>query len=238
MNRRAGSDLRARWDLWSTPGRLVVFALAATSIWCLLAEFYGLGTMRAVTCFVSIPSLVVLAALAAIARVQGDGRLWRAVAIGSGAGLVAAAAYDVFRLPFVCADVWGLEGWLPHLKLFKVFPRFGAMILGQPVEQPSYSRSAHLIGWAYHFSNGLTFGVMYLALVGDAARRPWGWAVLLAIGLELGMLLTPYPGYFGIRLTSTFVVVTLAAHLIFGVVLGLSARRASAAWPPPLVLTA
>jgi hypothetical protein len=37
------------------------------------------------------------------------------------------------------------------------------------------------------------------------------------------MLFTPYPKFFGIALTPTFVVVTLAAHLMFGVVMGLSA---------------
>jgi hypothetical protein len=35
---------------------------------------------------------------------------------------------------------------------------------------------------------------------------------------------------FGIAMTSTFVVVTLAAHSIFGVVMGLSAQRLSSAW--------
>jgi hypothetical protein len=87
------------------------------------------------------------------------------------AGLVAALAYDLFRLPFVFAHELGIERILPPLQLFKVFPRFGAMILGQPVEQPVYSVLAQLVGWAYHFSNGLTFGIMYMALVGDAKRR-------------------------------------------------------------------
>lgn len=110
------------------------------------------------------------------------------------------------------------------MPIFEVFPRFGAMILGQPLEQPSYSLAAHLLGWMYHFSNGCTVGVMYLALVGDGLRRHWGWAVLMAVGLELGMLLTPYPQTFGIHVTARFVVVTLTAHLISGVGLGLSLR--------------
>ncbi|MCX6923489.1 MAG: hypothetical protein NT154_09820 [Verrucomicrobia bacterium] len=37
------------------------------------------------------------------------------------------------------------------------------------------------------------------------------------------MLFTPYPHFFGIALTPKFVVVTLAAHLVFGAVMGLSA---------------
>ena len=87
------------------------------------------------------------------------------------AGLVAAVAYDLIRMPFVFAQRWHLDGVVPQLDLFKVFPRFGAMILGEPLEQDSYAALAHLVGWAYHFSNGATFGVMYLALVGDALSQ-------------------------------------------------------------------
>jgi hypothetical protein len=84
--------------------------------------------------------------------------------------------------------------------------------------------SAQVIGWLYHFSNGATFGVMYIAMIGDAARRHWSWAVLTALALELGMLLTPYPQVLNIPVTPHFVVVTVAAHGIFGVVLGLAVR--------------
>jgi hypothetical protein len=139
-------------------------------------------------------------------------------------------AYDAFRLPFVFADAWGLERLVPRMPLFKVFPRFGAMILGQPVEQSSYSLAAHVIGWAYHFSNGLTFGVMYAAMIGEGTRRHWAWAVLMAVGLELAMLLTPYPQVFGIHVGVLFIAVTLAAHLLFGVVLGLVTRWLSGTW--------
>ena len=210
--------------LWTPAWRAVVFVLAAASIWCLLAEFYGLCSMRTFTVYVLVPATAVLVLLAAYDRARGDGRLWRAVAVGAVAGLAAAVAYDLFRLPFVFAREWGIASVLQPMPLFKVFPRFGALILGQPVEQPHYSAAAQLLGWSYHFSNGLTFGVMYLALVGDARRRSWGWAIVLAVGLELAMLFTPYPGFFQIARTARFVVVTLAAHLVFGVVLGLWVR--------------
>src|SRR5947209_4903223 len=91
--------------------------------------------------------------------------------------------------------------WTPAWRAV-VFLRFGAMILGQPIDQPSYSLAAHLLGWAYHFSNGITFGIMYLALIGDSRRRAWWWGIILAVGLELVMLFTPYPGTFGIKVTA------------------------------------
>jgi hypothetical protein len=218
---------------WTWQGRLLVFTLSAMSIWCLLAEFYGLCSMRTFTLAVLAPATAALVALALLDRARGDGELWRGVAVGALAGLVAACAYDAFRLPFVFSRAWGLESVVPPMNLFKVFPRFGALVLGKPAEQDGYSPAAHLTGWAYHFSNGVTFGVMYLALVGDARRRSWLWAVLLATGLELGMLLTPYPRFFAIPLTALFVAVTFAAHLIFGVVLGLLAKRWAVRWPVP-----
>src|SRR4051794_14454352 len=208
--------------LWNAAGRWTVFLLAASSIACLLFDFYRLCPMRTFTLVVFLPALVFLFALAVFDRWQGDRQLWRAVLIGFAGGLVAAVSYDVFRLPFVFAKEWGLASVVPPMQLFKVFPRFGAMLLGEPVEQTTYSTAAQWLGWAYHFSNGATFGVMYVAMVGNPTRRHWTWAVAMAVALELGMLLTPYPQVFGIAVNARFVAVTMAAHGIFGVCLGLS----------------
>jgi len=217
-------------SLWTPAGRALIFTLAASSIWCLLAEFYGLCSMRTFTFFVSIPALAILTGLAIFDRVRGDRKTWNAILVGTIAGLAAAVAYDIFRIPFVYAKELHIDGIIPPLALYKVFPRFGAMILGQSVEQPSYSLSAQVVGWTYHFSNGLTFGIMYLAMVGDTSRRHWVWAVLMAVGLELGMLFTPYPQMFAIKVGAAFVIVTLVAHMIFGVALGLGSRRLAKSW--------
>lgn len=222
------------WLSWTPAGRAVVFALAAMSIWCLLADIYGLCPMRAFAIRILFPATALLAAIALAdrARVGGDRRLWRAALIGTLAGLLAALAYDLFRVPFVFASDLGISSVVPPMPLFKVFPRFGAMLLGQPIEQASYSPAAHILGWVYHFSNGATLGIMYLALIGDAARRHWAWAVLMAVGIESAMLLSPYARTFGITVKPLFIAVTLTAHLIFGLGLGLSAR---ALWPRPAV---
>jgi hypothetical protein len=224
---------------WSPASRFVVFTLSATSIWCLLSEFYGLCTMRLFTFAILIPASAALIILAVADRLRGGGLLWRGVMIGAIAGFIAACAYDAFRIPFVVAaiDKVGPE-WL-RLPLFKVFPRFGAMILGQPFDAATldsqFTLTAHLLGWIYHFSNGITFGVMYMALVGDASRRSWLWAVLFATGLELAMLFTPYTTFFGIHMTTRFVIVTFTAHAIFGVALGLLAKWLADRWTAPLV---
>ena len=210
---------------WDARGRWLVFLLASTSIACLLFDFYRICPMRIFTLIIFVPALVVLTGLAWFDRARGDGQMWRAVVIGLGCGLLAAAAYDVFRLPFVFSKQWGISAVVPPMQLFKVFPRFGAMILGQPIEQSIYSAAAQVLGWAYHYSNGATFGVMYVAMIGNPARRHWAWAVVMAVALELGMLLTPYPQVFGIPVNARFVIVTMAAHGIFGVGLGLATRH-------------
>ncbi len=231
---KSSSSSQAGFLSWSPAGRAIVFVLSAASIWCLLAEFYGLCSMRAFTIYALIPATLLLVLIAFYDLLDGDRRLWRAVAVGAVGGLVAACAYDLFRLPFViaAADHTG-PAWL-RLPLYKVFPRFGALILGQPFSpnQPDsqFPLFTHVVGWAYHFSNGITFGVMYMALIGDAGRRSWAWAIVVAVGLELAMLFTPYTNFFEIGLTARFVIVTLSAHLIFGVALGLYARRQAVLW--------
>ncbi|HYG73812.1 MAG TPA: hypothetical protein VEK08_02170 [Planctomycetota bacterium] len=221
---------------WTPVGRLIVFTLAASSIWCLLAEFYGLCSMQTFTLYVSIPALTLLGLIGILDARLGDGRLWRMLVLSGIVGFAAAIAYDLFRIPFVFSSELGISDTVPHLPLFKVFPRFGAMILGEPVEQTSYSLASQVIGWTYHFSNGVTFGMMYAAMIGDGTKRHWGWAVVMAVGLELAMLLTPYPTFFGIKVAATFVVVTLAAHMIFGVSMGLLFRKLSVRLGPRLQL--
>src|SRR5215471_12495362 len=95
------ADLTNVRSHWTAGGRWLVFLLAASSIACLLFDFYGLCPMRIFTPFIFLPALVVLFSFALLDRRCGDGRLWCAVLIGCAAGLLAAIAYDVFRLPFV-----------------------------------------------------------------------------------------------------------------------------------------
>ncbi len=216
---------------------------------------YGLVDMRTFFYAILLPATALLYGIALLDYSCGDRRLWRAVVLGTLAGLVGAFAYDIFRLPFVFSDAWGMGRFgIPQMPLFKVFPRFGALILGQPIEQLSYSLAAQLIGWAYHFSNGATFGVMFAAMyVGSrttldppsspAARglavrtrtwKPIAYATLMAVGIELCLLASPYAQFFGIQLTPRFIVVTMIAHIIFGLGLGAYFAWHAAKWRLPI----
>src|SRR5262245_4622843 len=138
---------------WSLPSRFVVFMLSATSIWCLLAEFYGLCTMRLFTFAILIPATAALVVLAIADRAWGRGLLWRGVVIGAVAGFIAACAYDLFRIPFVVAAIDKVgPDWL-RLPLFKVFPRFGALILNESFDATTtdsqFTLTGSLVGWVY-----------------------------------------------------------------------------------------
>lgn len=225
--------------MWSPGSRAAAFLLGFSSIAALIAHFYGLASMHVFVPAITLPCFLAVALWWIVSRFGG--RRSVAVALGAGilAGVVAAVAYDAFRLPFVMLQAAGVKSSV-SLPLFKVFVRFGAMILGQPVEQAHYSWTAHLLGWIYHFSNAVGFGLMYVALVGHPLRRHWAWAVVLALALEAGMLLMPYAQTFSIKVTTPFVVITLAAHAVFGIVLGLAARVwfLRNAVPPPAGLLA
>ena len=57
-----------RKNYWNASGRCLIFALAASSIACLLADFYDLCPMRIFTPFIFLPALLALFALAGLDR--------------------------------------------------------------------------------------------------------------------------------------------------------------------------
>jgi len=200
--------------------RTVVFGLAFLSFACLLGEFFGFWTMHLFGCWVLPPATALLVYIAYCHRDDPTGLsspyTW--IAQGAIAGSLAAVAYDLYRLPFV----------LGGAPLFKVFPRFGELLLGGT--EPRWL--AHTLGWAYHFSNGAALGIMFLAMA-SCFRRPslfWG-AIAWALFDEAMLLLTPYPAFFGLALDGRFLFLTASAHLVFGLALGLYCHRTLARVP-------
>ena len=193
--------------------RVVVFGLAWLSFGCLLGQFYGFWSMHLFGCWVLPPATALLALGAYLHRGQA-GTLSSAgtwIVSGAAGGVIAAVAYDLYRLPFV----------LRGEPLFKVFPRFGELLLGGT--QPRWLVQG--LGWTYHFSNGAALGIMFLVMA-SCFRRPalfWG-AVAWAVFVEAMLLLTPYPSFFGLKLNGRFIFLTASAHAVFGAVLGLYCR--------------
>lgn len=191
--------------------RAAAFGLASLSFACLLGEFYGMWSMKTFACFVLLPAIVALAAMATVWRKsasEAKRELSTLIIEGTLGGLLAAVIYDVYRLPFV------LNGY----PLFKVFPEFGRMLLG--ANGPEWL--VQTLGWSYHFSNGAALGIMFTTALGRADRRVLFWgATGWAVVVEILLLLTPYRDFFKIHMPfPTFLVLTGTAHLIFGLTLG------------------
>src|SRR5262245_29509731 len=74
-----GSPMKSSWN---AGGRCLAFLLAASSIACLLFDFYGLCPMRLFTLFIFIPALAVLCALGLLDWQRGNRDFGRAVLIG------------------------------------------------------------------------------------------------------------------------------------------------------------
>lgn len=166
--------------------------------------------MRFFGCWILPPATALLAFIAFATRRRPPGVLSPCTWIVQGAlgGIVAAVAYDLYRLPFV----------LGGAPLFKVFPRFGQLLLG--ADQPVWL--VQLLGWTYHFSNGAALGIMFLAWVPRANRNFLFWgAVAWALFIEAMLLLTPYTAFFGLTINVRFLFLTATAHLVFGIALGL-----------------
>jgi hypothetical protein len=204
--------------------RAVVFVLSAMSIWCLLVDFYSIVSMRVFTLYVFVPACIVLIALAAQRRFPRDEeaaaqRRHRRLGWVRGGG-------GVRRVPVavcLCQRVAHRVGRAADAALQGVF--------GLRADDPrsswaqSLTSADHVVGWTYHFSNGITFGIMYMAMVGDPTKRSRWWGVVMAVAIEIALLCSPYTQFFGIPLNAQFVAVTLTAHVIFGAVMGLCARR-------------
>lgn len=189
--------------------RAIVFLLAFLSFACLLGHFLGFWSMHWFGCRVLPPSTALLAWIAFakryVPRTTESPHTW--IVQGAIGGIVAACAYDLYRLPFVLAGY----------PLFKVFPIFGQLLLG--ADEPRWL--VLLLGWGYHFSNGAALGIMFLALLTRVTPRNLFWgAVAWALFIEAMLLLTPYAGFFGLKLNATFIALTLTAHLVFGITLG------------------
>jgi hypothetical protein len=181
--------------------RLIVLLLAGGSIAALLADLFAVAPMSAVFWLVSVPTMVALAALASLPRVDPD--LRARIRVGAVAGVLGVVAYDVVRIPFA----------LVGQRVFAPIETYGILIAGASSSSPLTST----LGWLYHLSNGVTFGIAYAAL---AARRPLLWGVAWALLLETVAVLSPFADRYGLSGQVVPIVIAYLAHVFYGWPLG------------------
>lgn len=173
-----------------------------------LAWSSGLGSFRAWFLACTLPSLVALSLAAWRLR-----DLRPMLAAGAVGGLLGTIGYDVFRVPFAVAGV----------RLFAPIDSYGVLLLGAGTSSPL----SGFAGWTYHLSNGVGFGVAY-ALVAWGRSR-W-WAVAWALVLETATVVTPFASVYGLRGRWDLIGVAYAAHVFYGLPLGVVVER-RLVWP-------
>jgi hypothetical protein len=195
---------------------VILFLLAAASVVPLifpLAES-GRSTMDVLAKFALLPSIAVIAIICGFLH-RTDDALARVVRVGLAAGAVATIALEAVRLPGFWLGF--MPGNLPRL--------MGVLLLNQFATGPTMT--SDVAGWAYHFWNGASFGLIYVLLFGTCRR--WVGAVY-GMALGFGFILSPVVsalgvGFLGLEFSKGFPVTVTLAHAAFGVVLGwLTAR--------------
>jgi len=197
-------------------GFLLLATLAASSVGLLIfpAAQAGYGTMPQFAKSFLFPSVAVLIAVAVLSRKSAPA-IARSILWGGLAGALATIGLEIVRIAGYRAGY--MPGNLPRL--------MGVLLLDRFALGPSLA--SDIAGWAYHFWNGASFGIIYVLIFG-ASRR---WAGLLyGIFAGLGFLVSPVVislgvGYFGLQFSPGFPITVLAGHAAFGLLLGTLAKR-------------
>lgn len=162
--------------------------------------------------FVWVPALAGLGAIAIFARRRYPD-VTRRIVVGFGMGAVATIALDMVRQMGV------IHGWLPG----DTPVMFGKMATGSPSFTTYWP-----VGLAVHFLNGANFGLFYAFVWGKRAHYRsavlWAttWALVAELGMMIGPPMGPMVGLFGYNYAwPQLFVLTLVAHVFFGVALGL-----------------
>lgn len=170
----------------------------------LVAWAYGLGPFHVWFWFVTVPSLALLtAAGVATARWSGYRGLHTALVVGAFGGLLGTLAYDLFRIPFLLAG----------FRLLAPIDSYGVLILGAESSGPWTG----LLGWIFHFGNGIGFGITYAMI---AAGRRWQWALLWGLAIETLAVASPVAGLYELR-GPGLLAIAYSGHLAYGAVLGM-----------------
>lgn len=154
-----------------------------------------------------LAAALLLATIALLYR--GNKARARTSAAGLAAGAIATLALEAVRLPGFWLGF--MPGNLPRL--------MGVLLLGQFAAGPSLK--SDLAGWAYHFWNGASFGLIYVLTFGTCRR--WVGSAFGAL-LGFGFMLSPVVsalgvGFLGLEFSKGFPATVLIAHAAFGLAL-------------------
>lgn len=189
----------------------VVLTVAAVGPSIFPAAQAGLAKMSTLAGDFLLPSLGLLFIALLAGKALGESGFVNRVIAGIVSGILATVALELvretgFRLGF-------MPGSLPKL--------LGVLITDRFLEGPSlYS---NLAGWAYHFWNGASFGMVYAVIFG---KTRWWYATIYGVFIGIVFMVSPSVtalgiGYLGLQFSWGFPITVTLAHVAFGTALGL-----------------
>ncbi len=201
-------------ELILTALALVVAAIGPNSL--VVALTPGMPEMPLLAKWALIPSLVLLVLVGITAKSLEMTRLTNRIWTGLWVGAATTAVLDTIRLTGFQMGL--MPGNMPRM--------FGVLLLDQMAVGPSTFSDS--VGYLYHYWVGACFGLTYALVVGKS--RWWG-GLIWGLIIELGMMTTPPmvvamdTGYFGLKQGYGILMVSLTAHIAYGVMLGLLLER-------------
>ncbi len=178
----------------------------------------GHSTLHHLAIVVLFPSLLVLGAVFALARIWGYDDINRQIRNAVIAGLVATIGLEVVRQ--IGFHMGGMPGDMPKL--------LGVLLLDRFAQGPGLL--SNIAGYTYHFWNGAAFGIIFSLIFGRG--RVWlatGFGVLVGIGFMASpVAIALGVGYFGVDFGWGFAATVTLAHIAYGLLLGLVTYRLNA----------
>lgn len=188
---------------------LVVLLMAAISPNIYPAAQAGYAGMPFLAKWLLIPSIVIILIVFGLAYSRHHKRLFNRMWAGASAGFIATIGLEIFR------EIGYHLGWMPG-DLPKLL---GVLITNRFMVGPS--TLSNIIGFSYHYWNGVSFGLIFALILG---KKPFYWGTIYALLIGTGFLLSPAVqamgvGYMGSGLPGMIETVYVA-HLAYGSILG------------------
>ncbi len=178
------------------------------------ADLAGVAKLSETGRAVLLPSILATVLFTGLARSRAHPELLRRVLIGALAGFVGTLGLEVVRA--TSFHLGGMPGDMPRL--------LGVLLTDRFMMGPNLG--SDLLGWGYHFWNGIAFGIIFTVVFGRRSRL---WTVVYAQLIGLGLLLGPVVksfgiGFMGLEMPAMPFTVVLA-HLVYGWLLGTVLQR-------------
>ena len=193
---------------------LVVLAMAGISPNIYPAAMAGWASMPVLGTWLLLPSIIIIVLIYVISRAQNRTVLSHRILIGAVSGLIATIGLEIVR-------IFGFKmGWMPG-----DMPKLlGVLLTNRFMQGPS--TWSNFLGYAYHYWNGASFGIIFVVLFG---RKPVWWGLLYALLIGTGFLLSPAVKAMGVGFMATglpgMTEIVYGAHILFGLILGFLAHQ-------------